>query len=250
MNPQTIWSSSQLPTLPAVAVQLLELAEEPHPEIHKIARIIKTDPAITAKILKSINSSYFAFRNEVTSIDRAVPLLGATMVTSLALSFSLVEAAMTSGPLADHYQRYWMKSVLQAVAGEMLGERTKVKDQFFLGGLLADLGRLAMLKTIGRDYAPVLEEAEENQRNLRDVEQERLGFDSVEVGVKLMEALEAARPADSSRRRSRAECGRNPKANRTGKPRADPSGRGGVGGQRLFLHLQQRAGFGADAAVD
>ncbi len=194
VNPKTIWSSSHLPTLPAVAVQLLELSEEPHPEIHKITQVIKTDPAISAKILKSTNSSYFAFRNEVTSIDRAVPLLGATMVTSLALSFSLVEAAMTSGPLAEHYKRYWMKSVLQAVAGEMLGEQTQVKDQFFLAGLLADLGRLAMLKTVGREYAPVLDEAEDNQRNLWEVERERLGFDSIEIGTKLMERWKLPAP--------------------------------------------------------
>jgi HD-like signal output (HDOD) protein len=178
-RPEQIWSSSHLPTLPAVAVKLLKLSEDPLSEIHQVAQVIKTDPAITAKILKSTNSSYFAFRNEVTSIDRAVPLLGATMVTSLALSFSLVEAAMTAGPLVNHYQRYWMKSVVQAVAAEMLGEQTRVKDQFFLAGLLADLGRLAMLKTIGQEYALVIEDAEESHRDLLEVEREKLGFDYI-----------------------------------------------------------------------
>ncbi len=186
INLEKIWSSPQLPTLPAVAVKLLELSEDPQTEIYQVAQVIKTDPAITAKILKSTNSSYFAFRNEVTSIDRAVPLLGATMVTSLALSFSLVEAAMSAGPLVQHYKTYWMKSVVQAVAAEMLGERTRIKDQFFLAGLLADLGRLAMLKTIGPDYAPVLDEAEETQRDLMAVERETLGFDSIEAGIQLM----------------------------------------------------------------
>ncbi len=187
INPEKIWSSSNLPTLPAVAVRLLELSEDPNVEILEVSQVIKTDPAITAKILKSTNSSYFAFRNEVTSIDRAVPLLGPTMVTSLALSFSLVEAAMTSGPLSEHYRGYWMKSVVQAVAAEMLGEQTQVKDQYFLAALLADLGRLAMLKTIGNDYAHVIEQAEESQRGLLAVEREILGFDYIDIGAKLME---------------------------------------------------------------
>ncbi len=186
INPEMIWCSSSLPTLPAVAVQLLKLSEDPTTDIHEVARVIKTDPAIMAKILKSTNSSYFGFRSEVTSIDRAIPLLGATMVTSLALSFSLVEAAMTSGPLVKHYKTYWMKSVVQAVAAEILGEQTRVKEQYFLAGLLADLGRLAMLKAMGRDYAPVLDDAEQSQRDVLDVERDQFGFDSVDIGLKLM----------------------------------------------------------------
>lgn len=194
IKPEKIWSSSSLPTLPAVAVRLLELSDDPETEIHELAEVIKADPAITAKILKAANSSYFAFRNEIRSIDRAIPLLGATMVTSLALSFSLVEAAMTSGPLTKHYKSYWIKSVVQAVSAELLGERTRVNDRYFLAGLLADLGRLAMLKTMGEEYAPVLEAAEESQSDALNREREAFGFDSLEIGTKLMQRWKLPAP--------------------------------------------------------
>lgn len=187
INPEKIWSSPKLPTLPAVAIQLLELSQDPEAAISELAQTIKLDPAITAKILKATNSTYFSFRSEVASIDRAVPLLGKTMVTSLALSFSLVEAAMTTGPLSSHYKDYWLKSVTQAVAAELLGEKVGGPSPFFLAGLLADLGRLAMLKTLGQEYAQVLEQAEASKRSSLEVEHEVFGVDSVEIGAKLME---------------------------------------------------------------
>ena len=189
INPEKIWSSASLPTLPSVAIQLLDLSRDPETEIRQVVDVIKTDPAITAKILKSTNSAFFGFKSEVKSIDRAVPLLGTTVVTSLALSFSLVEAAMTNGPMADHYQSYWMQSVVQGATAEVVAELgSKGLDcEFFLTGLLLDLGRLAMLKTIPNDYLPVLERAAAEPIDLLRLEREMLGVDHVTVGMKLME---------------------------------------------------------------
>ena len=189
IDPERIWSSSQLPTLPSVAIRLLEISKNPETEIREVTEVIRTDPAITAKILKSTNSSFFGFSSKVTSIDRAVPLLGTTVVTSLALSFSLVEAAMTNGPLAEYYSFYWKQSVVQGVTAQLLGElsRDGLDCEYFLAGLLADLGRLAMLKTISKEYLPVLEAARGERRALWDVEREMLDLDHVTVGVKLME---------------------------------------------------------------
>lgn len=189
IDPKKIWSSSQLPTLPTVAVRLLDLSRDPEAEIRDVIEVIKSDPAISAKILKSTNSSFFGFKSQVTSIDRAVPLLGTTVVTSLALSFSLVEAAMTTGPLAGHYNNYWKQSIVQACAAEILSKYSGkgLECEFFLAGLLADLGRLAMLKTIPRDYQPVLEAANTEQGNLVEFETKMLGVNHVEVGEKLME---------------------------------------------------------------
>jgi len=184
-----IWSSPQLPTLPTVAVRLLELSKDPEAEIRDVIDVIKTDPAISAKILKSTNSSFFGFKSQVTSIDRAVPLLGTTVVTSLALSFSLVEAAMTTGPLAVHYSAYWKQSIVQACAAETISEcwAKGLSCEYFLAGLLADLGRLAMLKTIPKPYQEVLAAAENEPRDLAELETDMVGISHVDVGVKMME---------------------------------------------------------------
>jgi two-component system, cell cycle response regulator len=189
IDPKRILSSSQLPTLPSVAMRLLELARDPETEFKDVIDVVKTDPAITTKILKAANSSFFGFKSPVTTIDRAVPLLGTTVVTTLALSFSLVDAAMSSGPLAQYYTDYWKQSIVQAVAGEVLAEHYAkgISGECFLTGLLLDLGRLAMLKTASDDYLPVLAEWATQGGSLPQVERARLGFDHVAIGTELMQ---------------------------------------------------------------
>jgi len=184
-----IWSSDQLPTLPAVAVRLIDLAKNPDTEISQVIEAIKADPAITAKILKASNSSFFALRSDCKGIERAVPLLGTMVVTSLALSFSLSESAITEGPLKTRFDSYWKKSIVQSAAAEILASRlgNELKGDSFLIGLLQDIGHLAMLRSIPNDLIPVLEQAEAQQRDSAELESEVLGVNHAEVGVKMME---------------------------------------------------------------
>jgi len=189
IDARKIWSSTQLPTSPAVAVRLLELSRQGDAEIRDFIAVIKSDAAISAKILKATNSTFFGFSSKVTSIDRAVPLLGTTMVTSLALTFSIVPANATKGPLAEHYQQYWLQSIVHGAAADTVARKClQAKDgDFFLGGLLMDLGRLAMLKAIPDDYAPALEKwAQQPELALAKVEQQVLGTNHCEIGSKLM----------------------------------------------------------------
>lgn len=189
INPQKIWTSKQLPTLPGVAMRLVSIANDPDPAIPDVIRAIQNDPAIAAKVLKAANSSLFGLRSSVTTINRAVALLGTTGVTSLALSFALEEAAMNSGPLAAHYRAYWLQSVVQAVTSEVLGSRVSkgLRGEYFVAGLLIDIGRLALLKTVPTEYMEVLTRVEEQHEPLQQVERKVLGLDHVEIGARLME---------------------------------------------------------------
>lgn len=183
-----IWTSSQLPTLPTVAVKLLELSKSNDTEVEEFVELIKTDPALTAKLLKSANSTFCGLSSKVTSVESAFPLLGTTVVNSLALSFSLTEAAMSVGPMSEHYTAYWQQSIVQAAATETLSSYTPGADggEYFLAGLLMDLGRLAMLKTVPKDYLRVIKAAKIEERSLSEVELEMLGVEHAEVGAQLL----------------------------------------------------------------
>lgn len=218
IDPEKIWSSPHLPTLPAVAIRLLQLSRDPETDVKELVEIIKTDPALSVKILKATNSSFFGIASKVTSIDRAVPLLGTTGVISLALSFSLVDAAMSTGRMAEHYRTYWLQSVVQAVTAELLGKRggRSGECEYFLGGLLIDLGRLAMLKTVPRDYQPVLDAARDRDDPLHHLERAMLGLDHIQVGMRLMDnwglstaLVDAARCHHHTLEELQAESGRD-----------------------------------------
>jgi diguanylate cyclase (GGDEF)-like protein len=210
LDPKRIWSSPQLPTLPTVAMRLVEISRDPETEIRDVIEVIKSDPALAAKIVKAANSSYFGIKSEIRAIDRAVPILGTTVSTSLALSFSLNDASLNRGPLAEYFRRYWKQSIVQAAAAEALALRTAppLANEFFLCGLLQDIGRLAMLKTIPQEYRPVLEDADANTVPVVDVEIARLGFDHVEIGAKLMEHWKLPEALVESVQRHHANCDR------------------------------------------
>ena len=188
INPERIWKSPDLPTLPTVAVRLLELSKDVESEITDFVAVLRTDPAISTRLIKAANSSYFGFPSKVTSVEGAVPLLGTTVVTSLALSFSLV--LDSDGALnKEDYTRFWSRSVLQAVCAEYLANEFKLGPacEFFLAGLLSDVGALAQMRTIPYAYADVLRQVREEQRSLLEVERSTLGFDHVEIGCRLMQ---------------------------------------------------------------
>ena len=186
---EQILMSANLPTLPGVAVKLLAISRDPEASVRDVVDVVKADPAIAARILKSTNSSLLGLSHKVTSLDQAVSLLGIVGVTSLALSFSLVDASLSGAKSSDHFRTYWMQSVVQAFAAEKLCPEDKKRMQgseYFLAGLLADIGQLALLKTSLEEYSPVLAAADLEQQPLHEVERRMLGFTHIELGVDLM----------------------------------------------------------------
>ena len=189
-GPPRVWSSPHLPSLPAAAVRLLTVCSDPEVDLGEVVRLIRTDPAMSAKLLKAANSSYFGFRSEITGVERAVPLLGAATVRSLALSFSLSDDSVADGPLAEHYRAYWRQSVVQAAAAEVFGERLGpgAGGEMFLAGLLCDLGRLALLRAVPDEYLAVLEgphARDEPAASLPAAERDAFGADHAEIGATL-----------------------------------------------------------------
>jgi diguanylate cyclase (GGDEF)-like protein len=167
---------------------LLELSRDLDSSTKDIVDTIKTDPALAVKILKSANSSYFGFRSEIKTLEQAVPVIGRTVITSLALSFSLSHEAVQEGPMKDHYRRYWLKSLVIAAAAERLPHQgsSGLSSELFMAGLLVDLGQLALLRVLRSEYVAVLDEASNDRRPLTELERERFGFDHAQVGAELM----------------------------------------------------------------
>jgi len=189
IDPSKLWAISQLPSPPAVAQRLLKLAANPETELRQVVQLIKADPAISAKIVKAANSTFFGVRSEVRGIERAVSLLGPSVSNSLALSFGLSANATAPAPLAGYFEDYWKQSILHACAAAELARRIAPAsaDDFSLCGLLLEVGRLALLVTYEAEYRPVLEACATNATPLPQMEQDWLGIHHAEVGARLMD---------------------------------------------------------------
>jgi two-component system, cell cycle response regulator len=175
-----------LPTLPAVALKVLDLCQRENLDLPEIAKVIANDPALAAKMLKTVNSPAFALRQEVRTLSHAVALLGVNSVRTLVLSFSLLRDIRKSqrGSLTT----YWKRSVLAGVAArELAGAlRFAYREEAFLCGLLQDIGMLALRQLGDPIYNDLLESASWDHDRIAAGERASFECDHSEVGAWLI----------------------------------------------------------------
>jgi two-component system, cell cycle response regulator len=165
---ERILSCEQLPTLPAVAMRVIELTANVNVKLDDLAETLQNDQGLSAKILKTVNSSFYGLRKPCSTINQALVMLGLSAVKSLALSFSLVQSVGSAKDGTFDFVPYWRRAIYTGVAAKLVAHRSvpALEDEAFLGGLLQDIGMVAMYRGLRGDYAKVLEAAGEDHRQL------------------------------------------------------------------------------------
>ncbi|MEX0876710.1 MAG: HDOD domain-containing protein, partial [Phycisphaerales bacterium] len=107
---QDILSCSSLPSLPAVAARLLELTSNPNVELSEISRLVQQDQALAARVLKTVNSSFYGLTSPCGSIERAMGYLGLNSVKSLVLGFSFVDVTGEGKDGTFDLQEHWRRA--------------------------------------------------------------------------------------------------------------------------------------------
>jgi diguanylate cyclase (GGDEF)-like protein len=186
MNEQLINRIRQcptLPSLPAIAVQVLELAQKTDVDIAEIARIISRDPALSTKILRTVNSSFYARSQNVGTISHALVILGLQSVKTLVLGFSLVSNLTKSKGKGFQHLQYWKRSIHAATAARTIAAKLGIvqQEEAFLGALLMDIGMLVLDQVIGEQYGEINAKAD-SHADLAPLEQQVLGMTHADVG--------------------------------------------------------------------
>jgi two-component system, cell cycle response regulator len=181
---QNILNCSNLPTLPAVAVRVLELTADPDVRMDELASTIQADQALSAKILRTVNSSFFGLRKPCTSIDKALVLLGLGPVKSLVLGFSLVMAVGKDNDAGFDYVSYWRRGLETAVSGKLVADGCGFTcgDESFLSGLFQDIGMVAMFRALGARYGEVVAGVKDHS-DLARAEIDAFETDHAEIGA-------------------------------------------------------------------
>ncbi len=176
-----------LPTLPAVAVQVLQLANQPDCDLAELADILSNDPALATKMLRVANSAIYGRRRRTDNLRQALVVLGLNTTISLALSFSLRASLGQSGECAVDMERYWRRAIVAATASRALGERLSVRslDDLFLAGLVQDIGMFALDAMLPDAYESVYGAARDHD-HLAQLEAKEFGADHAEIGAWLM----------------------------------------------------------------
>ncbi|AKC87501.1 GGDEF domain-containing protein [Pseudoxanthomonas suwonensis] len=173
-----------LPSPPAVALRIIELAQDPGADLNATARVIGMDPALSARMLRVANSPLYAGRRRVDNLGQALTLLGFNATLSLALGFSLVQGLRGSNGTAAEQERIWRRSALAALVARLLGGHAGLErlEDLMLAGLLQDVGALALLQALPEEYAALRAGAPGNAA-LPELERAAFGADHAEVGA-------------------------------------------------------------------
>ena len=203
----------ELPTLPAVAVRVLDVIGNEQSTAAEVVKLISSDPSLSAKILKLVRRAELGVRGDVTTVDRAVVLLGFASVRSAVLAISIFQTFPAQpGTNGSHFSReeFWKHSLAVACCAELLAERMSASvggvadaatgsttpststgsatpstidpSDAFVCGLLHDLGKVALDAVLPKSFDRVVEAADLLRGNIADLEQSVIGLDHMVVG--------------------------------------------------------------------
>jgi HD-like signal output (HDOD) protein len=184
---QFVERTGQLYSLPAVAAEVVRLTGEPRLDARALRDCLQRDPALTARLLRVVNSSLFGLSRPVSDLNQALALLGIRPLKMLVLGFSLPKD-LFSGVEASVLARYWRRTLVKAVAARELAERLwrVAGDEAFIAGLVQDIGVLALIQQLGESYQKFLDHVQTHGGGLLSRETETLGFDHLVLSGRLL----------------------------------------------------------------
>jgi putative nucleotidyltransferase with HDIG domain len=180
---------SSLPTLPTVIVQVNEKVTNPKTSALDLARTILEDQALTARLLRLVNSPFYGFPRRIATVTEAVTILGFHPVRNLLLTASVVDLMVSDEMPEFSPTHLWEHSIGVAVAAGLLARYTQHDDreEVFVAGLLHDVGKVVLFRFATKDFLNVLETARSEDITIRAAEQRLLGFTHDQVGRLLAE---------------------------------------------------------------
>lgn len=187
-----IRSVGKLPSLPSLYLELTEELLSEDASFNRVGQILSKDLAMTSKILQVVNSAYFGIPREVSSVDRAVVLLGLEMVRNLVLTqgiFSMYEGTQLKGVTVAGLWRHSMACAgLARKLARVERASREVTDQSSTAAFLHDVGKLLLASHCPAQYAEVQNRAAANELRIHEAEQGLFGFDHADAGGHLLQA--------------------------------------------------------------
>jgi len=185
---ELVQSCSTVFTLPEIYTHVRDIVDDPGSTMDDLTNALKLDPAISARLLKIVNSPLYGLPKQVDSISRAVNLMGMQSISDLvaATTIGRTFTGMTA-ELID-LSAFWRKSVLCALLAGKIAKIGGIDDseRFFVEGLMRDIGHLVLYQTTPKLAQSAMVEASYLGSSLAEVEQASIGCDFTEVGAELI----------------------------------------------------------------
>jgi HD-like signal output (HDOD) protein len=179
-----------IPTLPQVVEKIIDIVDNPTTSASDLNKAISMDQALSAKILKLVNSAFYGFPKKIETLTQAIVILGFNTVRSLALSISMVD--FFSGKGSKHrlnYPEFWRHSIGVSILARELAKKSfpAITEEAFVAGLLHDIGIIILDQFLPVEYARTFQMMRSDKILLYEAEQKTLGLTHADVGRMLAE---------------------------------------------------------------
>jgi len=187
-----LFKDVKIPPLPAAINRLIAEINQSEPDIDRLVRLISSDPEMTAKVIKTVNSALYSPRVPVADVKRAVTLLGLAQIRSIVLAFATMDALpKPEGNLFNH-NAFWIDSLLRAILARALSRKlfSRQMDEVFTASLLSELAVPLLLCVWDEYYEPIVKEWETSPKRLSELERQHFGWDHAQAGAWILQSWE------------------------------------------------------------
>ena len=173
-----------VPPMPLVVESMLNVANDPGSSAADLASIISEDTGLTAKVLGLVNSSFYGFARQVTTVTESVILLGFETIVNLVIGMSVAKTMEAGESHVLDRQRFWQHSLGAAASARILSNMVDYPnpEEAFIAGMMHDVGKLFFDEYLPDEYATVVSCLHAGERRELLAERDILGADHTVAG--------------------------------------------------------------------
>ena len=192
-----------MPSLPTTVSKVLEICNNPKTSPLDLDKVISLDPVLMGKVLKLINSAYYGLATQITSLARAIIMLGVNTVKNLALSTAVIDQFGDKNSFrALNPEGFWRHSLCVGVTAKMIAKRRNADprtfEEYFAAGLLHDVGKVPINNVLSDQYFHTIKLADQEKTPLYLAERRSLDIDHCEAGKIIAKAWKLDGPISDS----------------------------------------------------
>jgi putative nucleotidyltransferase with HDIG domain len=177
---------STLPTVSPLYSQVSEAIDNPRTSAAHVGELVAHDATMTARLLRMVNSAFFGYPERVTTVTRAVTIVGFDALRNLILATSVMDLFQVRGHAWTGFspQELWHHSLATGIAARAIARRLRRREaeEFFVGGLIHDIGKMAMLHLTRERYLAAVDLAAQTQVLIGEAEQQLIGVSHAQIG--------------------------------------------------------------------
>ncbi|MCE1246661.1 MAG: HDOD domain-containing protein [Firmicutes bacterium] len=177
-------------TLPAIVKQLIEVLNNPWSSSKDLAKVISVDPVLTSRLLRLVNSAYYGFVTEIEDLQHAISLAGVNTIRSFAFCMTIFDSFFEIEKRhAFNKEKFWIHCLGVGTAAKYIAQGMRLDNptNYFMAGLLHDIGKIFQYQFMVRDFYTVVNKAQAYKVSYFTAEKSVMDMPHTEIGRMALE---------------------------------------------------------------